>query len=194
MTLKPKAIPSVPEMTESVAQAAFPKGNLYMHMRDELGNICYEGPDALLRELQQAHPEKEAIANNLAYLEKRRAQMQYPRSRAQGWPPIGSGIVESGNKLVVEARLKGSGMHWADRHVNPMLALRNVICSGRWKQEWPKIEARLRQQAGDRRTHLHRSRTVELAVGRIPPKPLEDVLIRQPTADQMTQTKKPKKP
>jgi len=39
MTLKPKAIPSVPEMTKNVAQAAFPKGNLYMHMRDELGNI-----------------------------------------------------------------------------------------------------------------------------------------------------------
>jgi hypothetical protein len=32
---------------------------------------------------------------------------------------------------VVEARLKGSGMHWAEGHVNPMLALRNVICSDR---------------------------------------------------------------
>jgi len=165
-------------------------------LSDRLHRLKYEGPDALLlefRELQQAHPEKEAIANNLTYLEKRRAQMQYPRFRAQGWP-IGSGIVESGNQLVVEARLKGSGMHWADQHVNPMLALRNVICSGRWKQEWPKIEARLRQQASDRRTHLHRSRMVELAVGLIPPKPLEDVLIQQPTADHMTQTEKPKKP
>jgi transposase len=39
MTLKPNAIPSVPEMTKNVAQAAFPKGNLYMQMRDELGSI-----------------------------------------------------------------------------------------------------------------------------------------------------------
>jgi hypothetical protein len=34
---------------------------------------------------------------------------QYPFFQAQGWS-IGSGIVESGNKLVVEARLKGSGI------------------------------------------------------------------------------------
>jgi len=46
---------------------------------------------------------------------------------------------ESGNKLVVEARLKGSGMHWGEDHVNPMLAIRYIICSDRWKEEWPKI-------------------------------------------------------
>lgn len=39
MTLKPNAIPPVPEMTKAVAEAAFPKGNLYMQMRDELGSI-----------------------------------------------------------------------------------------------------------------------------------------------------------
>jgi hypothetical protein len=39
MTLKPKAIPPVPEMTKAVAAAAFPKGNLYMQIRDELGGI-----------------------------------------------------------------------------------------------------------------------------------------------------------
>jgi transposase len=39
MSLKPNAIPPIPEMTKSVAQAAFPKGNLYMQMRDELGSL-----------------------------------------------------------------------------------------------------------------------------------------------------------
>jgi transposase len=39
MSLKPNAIPPVPEMTVTIAQAAFPKGNLYMQMRDELGSI-----------------------------------------------------------------------------------------------------------------------------------------------------------
>lgn len=104
--------------------------------------------------------------------------MQYPQFQAQGWP-IGSGIVESGNKLVVEARLKGSGMHWADNHVNPMLALRNVICSDRWKEEWPKIEAEIRLQARERRTHLHRSRKTAPVTDPIPPKPLVDDLILQ---------------
>jgi hypothetical protein len=39
---------------------------------------------------------------------------------SEGWP-IGSGVVESGNKLVVEARLKGAGMHWSRLSLNPLL-------------------------------------------------------------------------
>jgi hypothetical protein len=35
-------------------------------------------------------------------------------------------MVESANKLVVEDRLKGAGMHWADANVNPLLALEAV--------------------------------------------------------------------
>lgn len=163
---------------------------------DRLHRLKHEGPDQLLLEFQQlqlAHPEKEAIASNLAYLEKRKAQMQYPEFQAQGWP-IGSGIVESGNKLVVEARLKGSGMHWSDNHVNPMLALRNVICSDRWKEEWPKIEAKIRQQARERRTHLHCSRKLAPVAGTIPPEPLVDDLILQHIAESIAQDNQPKKP
>jgi len=165
-------------------------------LSDRLHRLKHEGPDELLLEfqqLQQAHPEKKAIASNLAYLEKRRAQMQYPQFQAQGWP-IGSGIVESGNKLVVEARLKGSGMHWAEGHVNSILALRNVICSDRWKEEWPKIEAKIRQQARERRTRLHRSRQVAPVVEPITPNPLVDDLILQHIAERLAQDDEPKKP
>jgi hypothetical protein len=81
----------------------------------------------------------------LAYLETRRAQIAYAEFAAAGYP-IGSGMVESANKLVVEARLKGSGMHWARGNVNPMLALRTAVCSGRWLQLWPRIWDRLRTQ------------------------------------------------
>jgi len=37
MSLKPQPIVSIPEETRRIAQAAFPKGNPYMTMRDELG-------------------------------------------------------------------------------------------------------------------------------------------------------------
>lgn len=39
MSLKPQAIPPVPEETKRIAQAAFPKGNIYLQMRDQLGAI-----------------------------------------------------------------------------------------------------------------------------------------------------------
>src|SRR4051794_10046364 len=67
------------------------------------------------------------------YLEPRAAQMAYPTFRAAGWP-MGSGIGESGNKVVVQRRLKGPGMRWTAAHVNPLLALRNGLCSDRWEE------------------------------------------------------------
>lgn len=121
-------------------------------LSERLHQLKHAGPNKLLSEfqkLQRKHPTVQPISGNLAYLKKREQQMQYPTFQAQGWP-IGSGIVESGNKLVVEARLKGSGMHWAEQHVNPMLAIRNILCSDRWKEEWPKIEAGIRKQRSKR--------------------------------------------
>jgi hypothetical protein len=75
------------------------------------------------------------VREHLSYLRKREGLMQYPRFRRQGWP-IGSGMVESANKLVVEARLKGAGMHWECSHVNPLLALRNGVCNQCWQETW----------------------------------------------------------
>lgn len=92
----------------------------------------------------------EAVTTSLEYLEKRQAQIRYADFLAAGYP-IGSGAVESANKLVVEARLKGAGMHWAREHVNPMVALRTIACSDRWEEAWPQISERLREEAKERR-------------------------------------------
>ena len=58
----------------------------------------------------------------MQYLEARRAQLAYAAFRAAGYPS-GSGSVESAHAAVVEARLKGAGMHWAPAHVDPVLVL-----------------------------------------------------------------------
>jgi hypothetical protein len=53
-----------------------------------------------------------------------------------------------------------------------MLALRNIICSDRWDQEWPRIAQRLRQQAAQRkksRRHQHLQETQ--AIPKPPPTP-----------------------
>jgi hypothetical protein len=135
-------------------------------LKERLHRLKHEGPEPLfaeLHQLQARHPDAQQISANLSYLKKREPQIQYPCFQAAGWP-IGSGIVESGNKLVVEARLKGSGMHWAEQHVNAMLALRNIVCSRRWKEDWPKVETRLRKQAFQRRMDLHNSRKLPAPV------------------------------
>lgn len=112
----------------------------------QLHALKHEGPGQVLadlRALQTSHPDLDALRDHLAYLEKREAQMQYPTFQAAGWP-IGSGCVESANKQVVEARLKGAGMHWERDNVNPMLVLRNAVCNQRWDETW-KASMRQRQ-------------------------------------------------
>lgn len=118
------------------------------------------GPTAVLpalRAVVATQPTNPELATQLAYLETRAAQMQYPQFIADGWP-IGSGMVESANKLVVEDRLKGAGMHWAPTHVNPLLALRNAICHDRWDERWALIEREQRQQRVDARHARHPKR------------------------------------
>ena len=112
--------------------------------RKQLDRLKHEGATPVLAGLKVLVQSQETdLSRPLAYLEKREAQMQYPVFQARGWP-IGSGAVESANKLVVEARLKGGGMHWARPRVNPMLGLRNIVCSDRWAEEWPRIARRRR--------------------------------------------------
>jgi hypothetical protein len=123
-------------------------------------DLKHAGPKGVLAELRElvaaAHAPGET-ASQLAYLEKRQEQLEYPTFQAAGWP-IGSGSVESANKLVVQERLKGPGMHWAEANVNPMLALRNVICNDRWGEVWMQLEAEQRRAEHTRRWKRQRVR------------------------------------
>ena len=103
-----------------------------------------------LRSFAAAQLALPVVAENLAYLDKRVAQMDYPAFQSAGWP-IGSGIVESANKVVVEARLKGAGMHWSRASVNPVLALRNAVCNDRWAEAWQQSVAHIRRSGICRR-------------------------------------------
>src|SRR5947209_15738594 len=102
-----------------------------------LHRLKHQGPQRVLTHLAwlAARYPSPPIQEKLAYLHKREAHMQYPTYLAAGWP-IGSGSVESANKVVVEARLKGAGMRWGRQNVNPMLVVRNAVCNRQWNQTW----------------------------------------------------------
>jgi hypothetical protein len=122
----------------------------------------------LLPVARAADPAKAQAARDqtFGYLASRLEQIRYADFRAQGYP-IGSGLVESANKLVVEARLKGSGMHWQRPNVNPLLALRNLTANQRWDEAWPELCAQLRRQR-QRRAEARRQATTPAA----PPPPV----------------------
>ncbi len=99
-----------------------------------LHRLKHQGPARVLRHLAwlAARSPSALMQEKVTYVHKREAQMQYPSYQEAGWP-IGSGSVESANKLVVEARLKGAGMRWARPNVNPMLGLRHAVCTREWQ-------------------------------------------------------------
>ncbi len=135
-----------------------------------LHELKHDSPDKVLQTLRDMQHELEGGAASpetldtvraaVQYLDKRRSQMDYARFQAAGYP-IGSGSVESGNKVVVEARLKGAGMHWARPHVDPMVALRDVLCSARWEQDWPQIATRVRADHLKERHQRQRARWMQ---------------------------------
>lgn len=155
--------PHAAEYVSEAAQAMFGAGTAEASewLGQHLHRLKHEEPAPVLAALaalpvaESLTPQAAAAKRDSAvgYLTARLAQIQYAQFRAAGYP-IGSGAVESANKLVVEARLKGSGMHWARANVNPMVALRAAACSDRWPETW----ARLWQQWGQQRTERHRQR------------------------------------
>lgn len=113
-----------------------------------LHRLKHEGPTRVLAHLEWLEKHvggSPTLQSHLTYLRKREAQMQYPQYQQGGWP-LGSGMVESAHKRVLQARLKGAGMQWNRPNVNAMLALRLLIDNHRWDQAWQARRDLLVQQ------------------------------------------------
>jgi hypothetical protein len=82
-----------------------------------------------------AHPRR-VLARNVGYFVTHRDQMNYPAYRQRGWP-IGSGLTESGVKLM-NKRVKGTEQFWRMENVETILSLRCLWLSQdqRWQHYW----------------------------------------------------------
>ena len=76
-------------------------------------------------------PCPEAVTTAVRYLFHHRWRMRYREFRQAGCP-IGSGVIESACKVVVQERMKQAGMQWSRTGAQAMLALRSVLLSDRW--------------------------------------------------------------
>jgi hypothetical protein len=72
--------------------------------------------------------------NLYGYIENNLANIDYPDYISQGFF-IGSGGIESGNKTVLQKRLKQSGMRWNPTTAQYLLTLRTKQLSGLWDKE-----------------------------------------------------------
>ncbi len=65
------------------------------------------------------------------YLDKHRAHLDYEKFKALGLP-LGSGMVESACKWLIQQRFKGVGMRWSEDGFNHLLHLRLAWVNGRF--------------------------------------------------------------
>ena len=71
-----------------------------------------------------------AVGKMLQYYRDNFGRMDYGKYREKGWF-VGSGVVESGCKCVVQRRLCNSGMHWSLEGAEALLPIRALYKSGR---------------------------------------------------------------
>jgi hypothetical protein len=93
--------------------------------------------DALKEHLEaESTPEEDApVRNGHRYLSNRLDCLDYPQALALGLP-IGSGMIESGHRHVLQARLKKAGAAWLPHHADHIAHLRVLRANHQWLSFW----------------------------------------------------------
>ncbi len=81
-------------------------------------------------------PEEEApVRRCRRYLSNRSEALDYAGAKEKGLP-IGSGLIESGHKHVLQARLKQAGTAWLAENAERIAQLRVLRVNGVWETLW----------------------------------------------------------
>jgi len=93
----------------------------------------YDGVLCDLREYKEK-PLPNSDINLYNYIENNIDNIDYAKYLQEGYF-IGSGAIESGNRLVLQQRLKQPGMRWNEHTAQPLLTLRAKYESGLWEKD-----------------------------------------------------------
>ena len=96
------------------------------------------GPDKATR--------NDTLRREANYIERNHDAVAYAYYRDQGWSTASS-EVESGQRHVVQVRVKISGAWWHPDHVDDILALRMLKANGWWDEYWDTQRAEWRKRA-----------------------------------------------
>lgn len=73
----------------------------------------------------------------LRYLGNRPEQLDYAYALAHDLP-VGSGMIESGHRHVLQARIKKAGAWWTSAHLHAMCQLRTLRANLQWDRYWDR--------------------------------------------------------
>ena len=95
-----------------------------------------------LRHLLRKRKGAEDVRRELAFFRNNRRRMYYADAAKAGYA-IGSGAVESANKVLVTSRMKRSGQSWGRDGGQGVLTFRSLLKSGRFDRAWAVLAPRL---------------------------------------------------
>jgi hypothetical protein len=84
--------------------------------------------------------ENAPVWTDILYLEQHgeAGHLDYAKFRRRKLP-VGSGAIESAIRRVINLRMKGNSIFWKEENAEGILALRNLVLSGRWNDTFAKI-------------------------------------------------------
>ena len=98
-------------------------------LRNGQAHVILADIEAALQLADLPSSARQALTNLYTYLDKHRDHIDYARFAQMGLP-IGSGMVESTCKWLIQQRFKGVGMRWGEEGFNHLLHLRLAWVNG----------------------------------------------------------------
>ena len=93
---------------------------------------------ALLEATHLSESARQTLTNVYTYLKTHEDHIHYEHFKAAGLP-IGSGLVESACKWLIQQRFKGVGMRWSEAGFNHLLHLRLAWVNQRFDSFFPDV-------------------------------------------------------
>lgn len=93
----------------------------------------------ILKKIPIIENKPESIVNLPNYIDNNTDRINYLQYKKENYD-IGSGVIESGNKNVIQHRLKQTGMKWIKNNIQYIALLRCKIFSNRWADVEQKIQ------------------------------------------------------
>jgi len=90
--------------------------------------------EEVLQELPEEEKMPTGVVNLRTYIENNKEKINYPEYKKKGYF-VGSGAIESANKIILQRRLKQAGMRWSVQGAQYVLTLRAKVESGLWEKE-----------------------------------------------------------
>jgi len=101
------------------------------YKKDYLFDLLWEGEIKEIIDYFKIQPQTEQISRLITYFENNINRMKYAEFRKKGYQ-IGSGSIESANKIITHTRMKQAGMRWGKANVQSIVSLRCKYLSGHW--------------------------------------------------------------